>query len=161
MVYSDVVSHAPVGAWSKLAPLRVLSFDIECQGRKGHFPEAQHDPVIQISSVVQVQGAKAPAVQVVFTLKGCLPIVGAQVVTSATEDELLLKWRDFVQITDCDLLTGYNIQNFDVPYLLNRAKVAPACHPLPPPCSSIVHARVCPNPVFCSRAAAAFKNTKK
>jgi len=123
VVYSDVVSHEPKGIWSKLAPLRVLSFDIECQGRQGHFPDAQHDPVIQISSVVQVQGEKVPAVQIVFTLKGCLPIVGAQVVASETEDELLLKWRDFVQATDCDLWTGYNIQNFDTPYLLNRAKV--------------------------------------
>lgn len=30
----DLVSHAPEGEWSKLAPLRVLSVDIECCGRK-------------------------------------------------------------------------------------------------------------------------------
>lgn len=41
-----------------MAPLRVLSFDIECAGRKGIFPEANVDPVIQIASVVQVQGIK-------------------------------------------------------------------------------------------------------
>jgi DNA polymerase elongation subunit (family B) len=33
----------------------VLSFDIECAGRKGHFPEAKIDPVIQIASMVTVQ----------------------------------------------------------------------------------------------------------
>ena len=33
VVYSDVISHKPEGKWSKLAPLRVLSFDIECQVR--------------------------------------------------------------------------------------------------------------------------------
>jgi len=33
-----------------VAPLRILSFDIECQGRKGYFPEAEHDPVIQIAN---------------------------------------------------------------------------------------------------------------
>lgn len=39
-----------------MAPLRILSFDIECAGRKGIFPEPNVDPVIQIASVVKVQG---------------------------------------------------------------------------------------------------------
>ena len=47
--YSDLISHAPEGEYSKMAPFGVLSFDIECAGRKGHFPEAKHDPVIQVS----------------------------------------------------------------------------------------------------------------
>ena len=34
--YCDVNSRKPEGEWSKVAPLRVLSFDIECQGRKGY-----------------------------------------------------------------------------------------------------------------------------
>ena len=33
-----------------MAPFRILSFDIECAGRKGHFPEPKHDPVIQVYS---------------------------------------------------------------------------------------------------------------
>lgn len=43
------------GEYSRLAPFRVLSVDIECAGRKGHFPEAKIDPVIQIASMVTVQ----------------------------------------------------------------------------------------------------------
>lgn len=35
VLWSDVVSHAPEGPWQRIAPLRVLSFDIECAGRKG------------------------------------------------------------------------------------------------------------------------------
>lgn len=31
-----------------MAPFRILSFDIECAGRKGLFPEPTHDPVIQV-----------------------------------------------------------------------------------------------------------------
>jgi DNA polymerase delta subunit 1 len=54
--YQDLISHAPEGEWARMAPLRVLSFDIECAGRKGHFPEAKLDPVIQIASMVTVQG---------------------------------------------------------------------------------------------------------
>jgi DNA polymerase elongation subunit (family B) len=46
-----------------------------------------------------------------------------QVICCATEEELLLRWRAFVTACDPDLITGYNIANFDFPYLLNRAKV--------------------------------------
>ena len=51
--YDKVVSHAPDGQYSKLAPFRILSMDIECAGRKGHFPDAEHDPVIQIATMVR------------------------------------------------------------------------------------------------------------
>lgn len=50
------MSHAPEGDWLKIAPLRILSFDIECAGRKGIFPEANIDPVIQIAAMVTRQG---------------------------------------------------------------------------------------------------------
>jgi DNA polymerase delta subunit 1 len=56
-------------------------------------------------------------------LNTCLPIVGAQVVCATTEAELLMKWKEFVCACDPDIVTGYNIGNFDIPYLLNRAKV--------------------------------------
>lgn len=39
--YDDVVARKSEGEWNKIAPLRILSVDIECQGRKGHFPEAE------------------------------------------------------------------------------------------------------------------------
>jgi len=58
----------------------------------------------------------------VFTLKGCLPIVGTQVISSPTEQELLLKWAEFLRAVDVDIITGYNVQNFDIPYLLDRAE---------------------------------------
>ena len=50
--YRDLIAHKPEGEWAKMAPLRILSFDIECAGRKGIFPEANYDPVIQIANVV-------------------------------------------------------------------------------------------------------------
>ncbi len=30
-------------------------------------------------------------------------------------------WAEFIRTVDPDIITGYNIQNFDLPYLLNRA----------------------------------------
>lgn len=35
--------------------------------------------------------------------------------------DLLSRWSNFVREVDPDILTGYNINNFDIPYLLNRA----------------------------------------
>lgn len=32
------------------------------------------------------------------------------------------KWADFVRQLDPDIFTGYNINNFDFPYLINRAQ---------------------------------------
>ena len=135
--YNNIVSHECTGAWSAIAPLRILSFDIECSGRKGHFPDAQHDPVIQIANTVTIQGAQQPIIRNVFTLNTCLPIVGAQVICCANEEELMMRWRDFVVACDPDIVTGYNIANFDIPYLLNRAKVSPVsvhwCYVVPVP----------------------------
>lgn len=54
--YTNIISHLPEGEWAKIAPLRVLSFDIECAGRPGIFPEANVDPVIQIANVVTTYG---------------------------------------------------------------------------------------------------------
>ncbi|TYZ60960.1 hypothetical protein PybrP1_001058 [[Pythium] brassicae (nom. inval.)] len=122
IVYNNIVSHAPEGRWSKLAPFRILSFDIECMGRKGHFPEADKDPVIQIGNVMQEQGAASPILRNVFVLDTCKPIVGAHVMEFATESELLEQWAAFVREVDPDIVTGYNIDNFDLPYLLNRGK---------------------------------------
>ena len=122
--YNELLTRECSGEWSLIAPMtRVLSFDIECQGRKGHFPEASQDPVIQIANVVSIFGSDIPIIRNVFTLNSCLPIAGAQVISSSTEEEMLLKWREFVNAVDPDIITGYNIANFDIPYLINRAKV--------------------------------------
>ncbi|KAK1770288.1 putative dna polymerase [Phialemonium atrogriseum] len=120
--YRDLISHKPVGEWSKMAPLRILSFDIECAGRKGIFPEPEHDPVIQIANVVTRYGEKKPFVRNVFCLDKTSSIVATQIREFDREEKMLSSWRDFVEEVDPDIITGYNIANFDFPYLLDRAK---------------------------------------
>eukprot|EP00762_Andalucia_godoyi_P003127 ANDGO_01026.mRNA.1 DNA polymerase delta catalytic subunit len=144
--YRDFISHAPVGEWARIAPLRVFSFDIECAGRKGVFPEPEHDPVIQIATVVNHYGItsvsstaavasededdapdrlankyRPTVIRTVFTLGTCAPIVGSDVIPCKTEVELLSRWREFFTLVDPDFVIGYNIANFDLPYLLDRA----------------------------------------
>ncbi|RDB23547.1 DNA polymerase delta catalytic subunit [Hypsizygus marmoreus] len=120
--YDNFISHAPEGAWSKIAPLRILSFDIECAGRKGIFPEPQTDPVIQIANMVTRQGEQQPFIRNIFTLNTCSNIVGSQVISFKDEGKLLQGWRDFMEEVDPDVVIGYNIAGFDFPYLMDRAK---------------------------------------
>lgn len=120
--YLDLIAHEPVGEWSKMAPLRIMSFDIECAGRKGIFPEANHDPVIQIANAVTKYGEKKPYIRNVFCLDTTSSIVATQILEFAQEEKMLMSWRDFLEEVDPDIITGYNIANFDFPYLLDRAK---------------------------------------
>lgn len=61
-----------------------------------------------------------PVAKNVFTLNTCSGIAGSQVISSMTEVEMLTKWLEFMRAVDPDIITGYNIINFDLPYLLNR-----------------------------------------
>ena len=119
--FGDLIAHSSEGEWAKMAPLRILSFDIECAGRKGIFPEAEHDPVIQIANVVTRYGESKPFVRNVFCRDTCAPIVATQIFSFEDERDMLMKWRDFLEEVDPDVIIGYNIANFDFPYLLRRA----------------------------------------
>jgi len=55
----------------------------------GIFPEPDKDPVIQIANMVIRQGEKDPFIRNVFTWKSCASIVGAEVLSFDTEQELL------------------------------------------------------------------------
>ena len=116
--------------WPNLAPLRILSFDIECVGRPGIFPKSDVDPVIQIGNIITIHenddnmdDNDNKDLNVIFTLKGCSPIQGAIVISFTNEENMLKSWVNFfVKVIDPDVVTGYNINNFDLPYLLGRAK---------------------------------------
>ncbi|KAI9884696.1 MAG: DNA-directed DNA polymerase delta [Watsoniomyces obsoletus] len=120
--YRDLIAHPPEGEWAKMAPLRVLSFDIECAGRKGIFPEAEMDPVIQIANVVTRYGESKPFVRNVFCMDTCSLIVNTQIFEYEAEEKMLMGWRHFLEEVDPDVMIGYNIANFDFPYLLERAR---------------------------------------
>jgi DNA polymerase delta subunit 1 len=122
IVYDSLVAHQPDGPWLRIAPYRILSFDIECAGRKGIFPEPEIDPVIQIANVVTLQGSSVPLVKNIFVLSTCSAIPGSAILSFEREGDLLEAWSRFVREVDPDLITGYNIANFDIPYLIKRAK---------------------------------------
>ncbi|XP_049851276.1 uncharacterized protein LOC126325829 [Schistocerca gregaria] len=120
--YKDLKSYPTDGEWMKVAPLRILSFDIESSSQKNNFPSPQQDPVIQIANIVTVYGRNEEIVRNVFVLGSCTPIVNVDVLCFESEADLLDAWRDFVLCCDPDILTGYNVVNFDIPYLFDRAR---------------------------------------
>lgn len=124
VLWDDVISHKPEAGtdWINISSgLRTLSFDIECCGRKGIFPVPEEDPVIQIANLVVDQLGNVVAKNI-FTLNSCAPISGSEVFSFSQEQDLLKAWRDFFVSCDPDVVTGYNIVGFDIPYLIERAK---------------------------------------
>ena len=120
----DVIPLSTHGEYSKLAPLRILSIDIECSSDGGHFPVPEKDHVIQISNICVEFGADSePIIQKMFSYKKCADIVGVDVHSFDSEEQMLREWRQFVIDLDPDIITGYNISMFDLPFLLNRADI--------------------------------------
>ena len=110
---------------SELGPLRVLSFDLEAAGRRGVFPDPGVDPVIQISIHMfcgHITGEEPFKPRpILLSFKDCDPILDADVLSFPKEESVLLAFRDIVLAFDPDILTGYNICNFDMEYLQKRA----------------------------------------
>ena len=80
----DVVDYrdmypVPIEEDSSIAPLRILSFDIEVTTDGVHFPTANKDAVIQIANIVKCHGDDSPFVRNCYTLNSCAPIQGTQV----------------------------------------------------------------------------------
>lgn len=99
--WEALISHPAEGEWQKIAPVRILSFDIECQGRRGIFPEAERDPVIQIANMVVTQGDKDPFIRNVFTLNSCAAVIGSDVISFGSREEArMLKVGDNVELAN-------------------------------------------------------------
>ena len=61
-------------------------------------------------------------VRTIYTLGECSNIPDAEVRCFEDERELLRAWERLIYISDPDVITGYNIINFDLPYIIKRAE---------------------------------------
>ena len=111
-----------------LPPLRILSFDIECVNERGHFPQPARDPVFQICAILwDTKSKKKDYIGLTLGTCNSLEKLGYNVLCYKDEKNLLYAWRDLILFCDPDILTGYNIDQFDNPYITDRAK-AIGCH---------------------------------
>ncbi len=108
---------------TKLAPFRILSYDIECCSQvPKEFPRAERDPVIQIAVVLQEHGSRVRK-RALFHLDTCAPIVSADHLFGFEDEADMLKaFAQFCCDCSAEVVTGYNIVDFDYPYLADRAR---------------------------------------
>jgi DNA polymerase elongation subunit (family B) len=125
--------------------LRVASYDIECSGHNGEFPNAQRDPIISIS-VVLYEGVECAHVldAVVFITESSESGVAAlgrgviapthnaqaldaerfRVVECPTERLMLIVWSEYLRrAAHANFLVGYNTDRFDTEYISTRAQL--------------------------------------
>ncbi|KAL0226420.1 hypothetical protein P9112_013744 [Eukaryota sp. TZLM1-RC] len=107
------------------APIRIMSLDIEVAGRQGVFPTSEVDPIIQIAVACQIGMGlddQTSLFKVVFVHGSCLPIAGVSVRSHQSERDLLIDFERFLLVFDPDVITGYNSEGFDVPYIIDRGR---------------------------------------
>ena len=80
------------------------------------------DKIIQIGTSVHLYGSDKIIYKNIVSLNSCDDIEGCDVVSCKTEKELLNKWKDVMNDLNSDIITGYNIFGFDMPYIWDRAK---------------------------------------
>ena len=117
-----------------IAPIRLLSWDLECYSPSWAFPSAEKtdNKVIAIGVCCRTLfAAEALESLEVFTLGDATPAVGSanvpaavpfRVVTCATELELFERFATAVAESNADVLVGYNTCGFDWRYLHTRMK---------------------------------------
>lgn len=122
LVIYDPTSKTVDPRWKAIPPFRLLSYDIEVRKRGDHFPTAKNDPIFQIC--VELHDCRTKESHSVgLTLGTCLDVKGATVLRFKREKFLLLAFSRLIQIYDADLITGYNINKFDCPFLIERSEV--------------------------------------
>ena len=105
------------------APLRILSFDIECYSSdKDKFPQAKNksDCIFQIGSTYTYLNESIPYRQHIVCLKETDPVEGSIVEWYDDERKMIKAWIEEVINNDCDIITGWNIFGFDEAYIYDR-----------------------------------------
>jgi DNA polymerase I len=99
-------------------PLKYLAFDIECIPTDTRKPlDARTDPIVIISLAFypEFKGRKT------YVLLA-RPFSGDNSQGFANEKEMLEEFSNIVEGFDPDIITGYNINSFDFPYIIERMK---------------------------------------
>ncbi|ADW24354.1 DNA polymerase [Cricetid gammaherpesvirus 2] len=102
-------------------PYNILAFDIECVGESG-FPCHTNEPdqIIQISCVFWNTLHKTTQ-KTLLSIGTCAPLDDTTIYEFPSEFDMLMGFLGLLRDGDIEFITGYNISNFDLPYIINRA----------------------------------------
>lgn len=102
-----------------IAPLRFMSFDIECLPDHGAMPRAEQSPVILISMAFEPE----------YKGNKDLVLVGKEIECTRSdtrvcnsEYDMLAQFGAIIRDYNPDIIAGYNSNDFDFPYLQERAR---------------------------------------
>jgi DNA polymerase elongation subunit (family B) len=108
-------------------PLYVLSYDIEVYSASGNFPQASNreDEIIQIGlSFRWSDDLMTPVERYVLISGTCEPSDSdVKYVSCINEQDLLLKFKQYIQAEDPDMIVGYNTFGFDDGYIAERCEL--------------------------------------
>jgi len=127
------IPHQEVEPVEANADLRVLTFDIEVDDRRG-FPEDGEEPIVCLAShdsyrdeyvawLYNAPGGEVPPPEDVADHDLLDADASVEVRAFESEEGMLSAFMDYVEGTDPDLATGWNFEDFDAPYLIDRLDV--------------------------------------
>ncbi|MGB9987913.1 DNA-directed DNA polymerase [Salarchaeum japonicum] len=130
-----VAHHGEVEAVEAEATLRVNTFDIEVDDRSG-FPEDGEEPIVCLTShdnyrdeyiawLYDAPDAEVPAPDDLadYDLLDEKADASVEVRAFDEEEEMLDAFLTYIEDTDPDVLTGWNFEDFDAPYFIDRLDV--------------------------------------
>ena len=102
-----------------IAPLKYLSFDIECLPLDGGMPSPDVSPIIMISFSFEpaYKGHKT-----LILLAKPADGMNGDVLPCKDETDMLNRFFEIICEYDPDIVAGYNHQDFDIPYITDRVK---------------------------------------
>ena len=128
---------APAPASFVPAPERILSFDIEVRGTPDRFPSGDRDQSMMIAcctaaadvseaEIAQRDPASPRVDRVIFCAGAVGSVAGTRVECFDNEAEMLLAFAQYMCDADPDVVTGWNIEDFDLKFLVDRVVEAGA-----------------------------------
>ncbi len=117
-IYKEIERYLNKSSFAKEDAIEKLTSTLN--GLMGaRFPIAG-DPIIQIGAVVSINNVVQE--RHIFVYPGCEPIEGAHVHVADDEASMLVKWFQWMELVNPDILIGYNVFGFDEKYLWERAE---------------------------------------
>lgn len=105
--------------------LKIYYIDIEVMAKEG-FPDSNNpeDPIIAISVRDSKTNKTTTFGYDYFHLRKYTgEYEGMRYLHCENEEELLRRFLKFMEMYPCDIISGWNIWNFDLPYIINRSRV--------------------------------------
>ncbi|MEM5829229.1 MAG: DNA polymerase domain-containing protein [Candidatus Aenigmatarchaeota archaeon] len=101
------------------APLRYMALDIEVVSEGIINPEENQIAIISMAFFPAFDGSNT----LILVAKNNFKRLGKDVLTFKNEKEMLEKFLEIIDKFDPDIIVGYNINDFDIPYINERLRI--------------------------------------